>query len=222
MTTHRSKNPPIISFQHCDSLTDILCFDRVPPICPVCGGQLAGVPDALPFPPFRIPPVLVNATSKPFCLVIKPTDGTFLQSYVPGQYLHAGITSSMGTVFNFDERGVHQDTTSWEQSVVIPLLSNHDYEMKLQWDSELEQYSLSEDWEAEMYLDETHNCFDFVVGFLNHVQYNQTVKDCHTPLTREELIKGYIVTMTTRAADFIRIHRTIRQNGYVMQRQQDR
>ncbi|XP_001192106.3 MKRN2 opposite strand protein [Strongylocentrotus purpuratus] len=212
-------NPPIISFQHCDPLNHILCFNKVLQVCPICRLRLDDGTAEFPLPPVRLPSVLVNAVTKPYCLVIKPTHGSFLQSYMPGHFLHAGISNSKGVVYNFDEKGIHQDSSSWEQCVVIPLLGCHDYEMKQEWDAELHQFSMPSGWTPERYQDEVHNCFDFVVGFLNHIEYNQTVRRIPRTITRQELCEDYIVSMTTKAAQLISIHHAIRQDGYVIQRE---
>ncbi|XP_041479195.1 MKRN2 opposite strand protein-like [Lytechinus variegatus] len=211
-------NPPIISFQHCDPINHILCFNQVLQVCPICRIRLDDGRAEFPLPPVRLPSLFMNAVTKPHCLAIKPTYGSFLQTYMPGHFLHAGISNSKGVVYNYDDNGIHQDSSSWEQCVVIPLLSCHDYEMKQEWDTELHQLSMSSGWTQERYHEEINNCFDFVVGFLNHIDYNQTVKHISKPITREELCQDYIVSMTTKAAQYISIHHAIRKDGYIIQR----
>ena len=66
----------VICFQHCQSGSYIACF-VIPSSCPVCGRSVGG--SALKIPPFVLPSPFVNSSSSPYCVVIKPTVGTFLQ-----------------------------------------------------------------------------------------------------------------------------------------------
>jgi len=69
------KENQVICFQHCELGSFVACF-LVPPLCPVCGGQVAGT--ALKVPPFTLPSPFVTSRASPCCIVIRPTIGSFL------------------------------------------------------------------------------------------------------------------------------------------------
>jgi len=69
------KERQVVCFQHCELGSLVTCF-VVPPLCPICGDQVAG--SALKVPPFTLPSPFVHSRSSPYCIVIRPTDGSFL------------------------------------------------------------------------------------------------------------------------------------------------
>lgn len=68
--------PDILCWQHCDKLTNILCFS-VPPVCPLCHYNTTHSPSRIP--PYKLPSPLTNAGESPVSLVVRPTVGTFLR-----------------------------------------------------------------------------------------------------------------------------------------------
>lgn len=71
-----SAEPKIICFQHCDPHTRVFTFS-LPDYCPICTLPLASA--NLPIPPFEIPYPFSKANSCPSSIIIKPTEGDFLQ-----------------------------------------------------------------------------------------------------------------------------------------------
>lgn len=72
----RQSTPDIMCWQHCDKLTNILCFS-VPPVCPLCHYNTTHSPSRIP--PYKLPSPLTNAGESPVSLVVRPTVGTFLR-----------------------------------------------------------------------------------------------------------------------------------------------
>lgn len=68
--------PDILCWQHCDKLTNILCFS-VPPVCPLCHYNTTHSPSRIP--PYKLPSPLTNTGESPVSLVVRPTVGTFLR-----------------------------------------------------------------------------------------------------------------------------------------------
>lgn len=85
--TMSRSTPDILCWQHCDKLTNILCFS-VPPVCPLCHYNTTHSPSRIP--PYKLPSPLTNAGESPVSLVVRPTVGTFLR-YVDNliSYLNA-------------------------------------------------------------------------------------------------------------------------------------
>lgn len=75
-TMSRQSTPDILCWQHCDKLTNILCFS-VPPVCPLCHYNTTHSPSRIP--PYKLPSPLTNAGESPVSLVVRPTVGTFLR-----------------------------------------------------------------------------------------------------------------------------------------------
>lgn len=205
----------ILSFRHsCQTSGNILCF-QLPHYCPICGRSLMEEP--LSTPPVRYPPILRSSNAYPFSIVIKPTNGSFLGDYNHGDNLHTGITDSKGFLCHFNEQGINYDRSIWHQSLVIPLLDKSDLELSSLWDEKLSQIILGPTWRAECYVELGHNCFDFVVAFLNLVQYNHLKRSSSVPITRQALVDGYILATTSRATKYINFIREIRSRGFLLQ-----
>ncbi|XP_006813497.1 MKRN2 opposite strand protein-like [Saccoglossus kowalevskii] len=205
----------VLCFNHC-SPVNIFCFE-MPDNCPLCGTLLDVSP--CQSPPFRIPSPFANGITKPYSVVVKPTEGTFLQHYERNSNLHVGITSSKGAVYNYDEYGLHKvkDKHSWKQSVIIPLLDNrYDDELMELWDECLQNYAVTNEWDPDKYNEETHNCYDFVIGFLNNVQYNELIGKDPPYLTRKQFCTEFIIPHTTKAARYIDLYRKVQQETFLV------
>lgn len=207
--------PTILSLQHsCQPSGTILCF-KLPQECPVCWKSLSSYP--LKAPPVRYPPVLQSSSSHPYSVIIKPTRGTFLGDYKNGDNLHCGVTDSKGFLCHFNEQGIHYDSSSWHQSLVIPLLRESDMLLTENWDHHLIQIIQRADWTSERYVELGHNCFDFVVAFLNSINYNYLKNGSNSLLSRQLLINEFILPTTSKAVKYIHLLKSIQAKGFLLQ-----
>ncbi|XP_071941726.1 MKRN2 opposite strand protein-like [Antedon mediterranea] len=205
----------ILKFNHCKP-QGIFCFN-IPPVCPVCKGNLS----SLRSPPVAIPTPFINGVKRPCSVVVKPTVGSFLRDYKSGSNLHTGVTDSKGCVHNYDEEGIHTDTdsTTWEQSLAIPIVDLVDEVLKDIWDERLCNMISEPNWQIDRYHPDLHNCFDFVINFLNCVQFNNWKVKCNEPITKSQFSTEYIVPATSKAARYISLYRSIERYGPVIQQQ---
>lgn len=188
---------------------NILCF-MVPAICPLCGDDVLTTPSRIP--PYIIPCPLVNAKNHPCSVIIKPTIGTFLQNYTNQSDLHVGVTDSSGCTYDFNENGINIGL-SWQQCVVIQML-NDDYNLKSRWDSVLKQISRSPAWHQTRYDEQRHNCFDFVLTFLQSCDLQRSMPAIQNKHT---FCQEIIIKQTHKAAVYISLYRKIQQNGFLIQ-----
>ncbi|XP_078591690.1 MKRN2 opposite strand protein-like [Branchiostoma floridae x Branchiostoma japonicum] len=199
----------ILCFRHdtCYPTTDILCLD-VPPTCPLCSRPIQTLLD----PPFAIPYPFVDGHSRPFSMVVKPTRGSFLSDYRRSDDLHVGVTNSEKVVFNFDETGVHRDTTGWEECITVRLLQDKDFELRECWDKRLNDYGLC--WRPESYDEKDNNCFDFVLGFLRYVGYDYV--NTEVLRSRQEFCKTMVLPQGVQAGRYIDLYRRLEREGFVV------
>lgn len=100
--------------------------------------------------------------------------------------LHIGLTSSNGTIYEFDVKGlvktpfnnrtVALKDESWDQCLVIAQVPESWYD---RWDEVLEQISTDQSWSEETYEKDSHNCYSFVLGFLQALEYGEFSALCH-------------------------------------------
>ncbi|KAL5013283.1 hypothetical protein ScPMuIL_007553 [Solemya velum] len=198
-------------FQHCDKNYNILCF-QLPFICPLCRRNVSCSESRIP--PYSIPSPFGDAMSSPYSVLIKPTYGSFIRDYENSSNLHIGITDSKGVAYDYDEEGIHVNSLSWNQCVVIPLSKALIAGVQDGWDNNLYQFSRNHRWSTDWYRDSSHNCFTFVLQFLHHMDINRLMP---CVASRSEFCKEQIVPHTTRAAQFIGLYRQIEKEGFVIQ-----
>jgi len=143
---------------------------------------------------------------KPRSLVIKPSFCTFA-NYSSSALLHCGISNSQGSVYNFDSRGVCMDKP-WDEVLHIPLIVESHSDEK--WDLLLQaHYEREKQLEMKKkYHQLDNNCYDFVVRFLNEIQYEG--KNNHT---KEDLVVTLISGKVDSWDSFHQIYKKISENG---------
>ncbi|KAK9694669.1 protein of unknown function (DUF4796) [Popillia japonica] len=125
-------DPGIVCFQHCGP--KVFCFS-LPDNCPVCNADLSEANFSLL--PFRVPYPFVRASQHPCAVVIKPTAGDFLNDYYNSMDLHIGLTTSSGTIVEFDKHGLRRHRSShWGQCLLLGQASSPWVE---HWDNTLMQ-----------------------------------------------------------------------------------
>ncbi|KAM7447363.1 protein of unknown function (DUF4796) [Porites harrisoni] len=191
--------------QHCTNKMNIF-FTNFPDTCPICSKSLNSC--SLIIPPFRVPCPFVSQRNVSRVILVKPTRGSFMRDYKSGDDLHIGVATSNGAVYNFDELGLHADTTDWEQCIVASM-SDIYFSRSDIWDSKLQQMLLSGVWTSKEYDEIKNNCYDFALSFLNEL----LLMDIKPKLQKANFCKDFIVPWTTKAAHYIDLYRRIQQRG---------
>ncbi|XP_062587804.1 MKRN2 opposite strand protein-like [Saccostrea cucullata] len=208
----RQYTQDVLCWQHCDKLTNILCF-AVPSVCPLCHYNTAHSPSRIP--PYKLPSPLNRAGDFPVSLVVKPTLGTFIRDYDNSVNLHIGVTDTNGTVYDYDEGGVHVGMSGWEECLVIPLsnrgLNPHIYQV---WDATLQHQAQSNIWTKSKYIEDSHNCFDFVIYFLKQVGFSRENLSAES---RSSLTHDIILPQMSKVTQFITLYRNVERNSFVCQ-----
>ncbi|KAH8391091.1 hypothetical protein KR215_006558, partial [Drosophila sulfurigaster] len=227
-TTTITSDPGILCFHHCN--VKVFCF-TLPHTCPHCNAQLDADANAAPdnttgdatitrLLPFRLPYPFVRATQHPCAIVLRPSTGDFLNDYSNATDLHIAVTTSAGDIVEFDRYGLRRhrrddNPRDWRQSLLVGDLPEpwHDY-----WDEILEQIcGQSSRWSIECYEETSHNCYAFVLAFLQalgHAQLSDAAR------TKTSFCEKYIVPRTTTAGKYISLYRRLRHAGIHVHRQQ--
>ncbi|KFM77511.1 hypothetical protein X975_18852, partial [Stegodyphus mimosarum] len=180
-----SDDPGILCFQHCQKNKKVFSF-VLPGVCNFCKEDLAN--SELRVPPFRIPYPFCNAKRMPNTIVIKPSNGDFLNNYVNSSSLHIGVTDSLGNVFEYDSHGLNKSNgENWEQCLCIEILQRD--HLRSYWDKVLNEVFQQECWTPDRYNAEDHNCYSFVLTFLKSLQIHE--------------LYPYIVDKTTFCQHFV-------------------
>ncbi|XP_053676948.1 MKRN2 opposite strand protein isoform X2 [Anopheles nili] len=180
--------------------------------CPLCNKALGvGWDDT----PLNLPSPFIRAVQNPCSIVLRPSGGDFLSSFQNNDDLHIGITSSKGAIVEYDIYGILKtppkadpSTDKWNQCLLIAQVSEPWFDW---WDEVLEQISTDEKWRKETYDENSHNCYSFVLSFLNAVGYSELSTHCHDRFSFSE---KFIVVKTQNAAKYISIYRKLQIYRY--------
>ncbi|XP_045199596.2 MKRN2 opposite strand protein-like [Mercenaria mercenaria] len=197
-------------FQHCDRKQNILCF-IVPIICPLCGQDLTQ--SRLRIPPYIIESPFTEADITQCSLVIKPTIGHFLYDFSNNSNLHIGLTDSSGNVYEFDERGVTVGDKTWTHCLSIKILDEHE-QLENKWDHSLEQFANEKLWKKECYDENSQNCFDFVLHFLQCFELDRQYSCL---VDKSVFCEKMILPATRRAGKYITLYKQIEESQVVIQ-----
>ncbi|BFF95574.1 MKRN2 opposite strand protein [Drosophila madeirensis] len=240
-TTTITSDPGILCFHHCNA--KVFCF-TLPHTCPHCNAPLDAdadadvnedAPSALDkgatagpqstataarLLPFRLPYPFVRATQHPCAIVLRPSTGDFLNDYSNATDLHIAVTTSGGDIVEFDRDGLRRhrrddNPREWWQSLLVGDVPEpwHDY-----WDEMLQQIcAQSMRWSMASYEETSHNCYAFVLAFLQALGHGQLSEAAHS---KTAFCEKYIVPRTTTAGKYISLYRRLRRNGVHVQRQQ--
>lgn len=207
-------DPGIICFQHCRS--KIFAIDVLPK-CPECDADLSDNDNAFHMIPFRLPYPFVIPHQHPCSIVLRPTNGDFLNDYFNAMNLHIAITTSTGTIVEFDQDGwmetrkdCSRQAQLWGQSLVVDSvpIAWHEH-----WDTVLHNMrsTAEQKWTAQLYDEDRYNCYTFVLEFLQRVQYGSLSTAAQN---RSTFCEQYIIPRTTAAGKYISLYRKIRDYGF--------
>ncbi|XP_054708549.1 MKRN2 opposite strand protein-like isoform X3 [Uloborus diversus] len=98
----------------------------------------------------QIPYPFRCACREPNAIVIKPTEGDFLNNYANSSNLHIGITDSKGNVYEYDYSGISQNNgDSWSQCFPIKIFNSKSSCLPSEWDKTLDNMQMQKCWSAE-------------------------------------------------------------------------
>ncbi|XP_055332990.1 MKRN2 opposite strand protein-like [Paramacrobiotus metropolitanus] len=164
------QDPCLTVFKHCSKDTVVICMGS-PASCPLCDGELKDWMFSFRqiFAPWK------TSESCPCTIVIRPTNGRFLQDYTGVEDLHIGIADSDGQVLHYDDNGIKRDTF-WPEC--LPVWSQPDADLltygsgsipdtqRCRWNNTLTLHTLSWRIDNHAYNEQVRNCFDFALGFV--------------------------------------------------------
>uniref|UniRef100_A0A182JZL6 MKRN2 opposite strand protein n=1 Tax=Anopheles christyi TaxID=43041 RepID=A0A182JZL6_9DIPT len=150
-------------------------------------------------------------------------DETPFTSFQNQTYLHIALTSSSGTIVEFGVNGLEKtppvrtmasQNGSWDQCLIIAQVPESWYD---RWDEVLEKISSNQLWSEDMYQEDAHNCYTFVLSFLKALKYGEFAEFCHDKLSFSE---KFVAPKTQNAAKYITIHRKLRGCNYFSEEQE--
>ena len=190
----------------CDTSILVFCFS-LPESCKRCGRHLTL--ESLEVYT-QCPKPFVNASETSCCLILKPTNGDFIDSYFDGCDLHIAVVDSKGFLYEFNPSGLFkvntkdpEENVDWNYVLPISISSNEQYND--QWDQCVEFASKMVCWTSSSYNEDSWNCFTFVLKFLELTGNHYVSKEVFT--------QRYILPKLERAKLYIDWYRKVIANG---------
>lgn len=189
-------NPYIIYFHHCGRIIFGL---NCPNKCPLCLLNLESEEFiSLPYP-------FNKAEHFPGAVLMKPTEGDFLNTYLENADLHIAVTTSKGDIVEYDSLGLRiASSNTWAQCLMLYQVEEiwHDH-----WDSQLaECFSKTDCWSAEKYNELSFNCYTFVLSFLRLLG----LPDLTTLLQNKNIFCDKLILPKTKSAlKYISVYRRL-------------
>ncbi|GAB1861384.1 MKRN2 opposite strand protein [Camponotus japonicus] len=196
-------NPGIVCFRHCPR-KNVFCR-RVPATCPVCSSRIQDfIVD-----PFRVPYPFANAAHNPTSIAIRASRSSFLDDYdVTSDDLHVGIVDFDKGVVEFDKDGlIANDVDRWTGCVVFQVVP---VAWIARWDETLSSMSRDDRWKSVNYDEINMNCFDFVLEFLNNLEYANLKFT-----SKEDLCERLILSKIQNAIKYISLYRAFKHQKYL-------
>jgi hypothetical protein len=82
------------------------------------------------------------------------------------------------------------------------------------WDTVLQNYASDGSWTGNSYSDETRNCYDFVLGFLQLMTLDQIEPSI---TNKSDFCRKFVVPHTARIAKYISLYRRLLKEATVVQ-----
>ncbi|CRK94982.1 CLUMA_CG008470, isoform A [Clunio marinus] len=203
-------DPGILCIQHCNAR--IFSF-TLPEKCPLCHNKILNERNNFGLMPFRLPYPFVRATQAQAAVILRPTNGDFLNDYNNNTDLHIAVTTSQGVIVEFDRHGLrqhesHDENSSWEQSLVVTNVSEAWWDY---WDEILSKICKLTKWSAASYKKDSHNCYSFVLTFLQSINHGELSR---VACNRTLFCERFICPRTVVAGKYISLYRKIRDQGH--------
>ncbi|XP_055838436.1 MKRN2 opposite strand protein [Episyrphus balteatus] len=211
-TTTVTSDPGILCFHHCT--VKVFCFN-LPNVCPNCNCEMDRTMPK--FMPFRLPYPFIRASQYPCGIVLRPTTGDFLNDYNNSMDLHIGVTTSHGSIVEFDRNGLQRrsDNNAWWQCLLVGDVPDPWHDL---WDDVLMQICKQPHWTIDHYNEETYNCYTFVLKFLEALGYAGLSEAAQS---KTVFCEKYIVPRTTTAGKYISLYRKLMESGLYMHNVKD-
>lgn len=212
-------DPGILCFHHCQN--KIFCT-IIPERCPSCSVPLNRHDFNLL--PFRVPYPFIKASQYPRAVLMKPTNGDFLNDYYNSKDLHIGVTTSKGNVIEFGPDGLQglqfldktlpksSYNSNWDQCLLVEQLQEH---WSIYWDDVLLKVGRQSKWVASNYDEVKNNCLTFVLAFLRSLHYGTLSKTAQDP---KLFCEQYIVQRTASAGKYISLYRQLKRHDHLVQK----
>lgn len=122
--------------------------------------------------------------------------------------LHIGVTTSTGTIVEFDKNGLRKHRGGWGQCLLLDQVPTPWTE---HWDDTLYQVCKQKCWSPRNYDEEAHNCYTFVLTFLKSLNYGSLSK---AAANKNMFCEKFIVPRTTSAGKYISLYRKLKDVGF--------
>lgn len=123
--------------------------------------------------------------------------------------LHIGVTTSTGTIVEFDKNGLRRHRNEqWNQCLLLEQAPSPWIE---HWDNVLLQVCKQKCWFSRNYNEENYNCYTFVLNFLRTLNYGNL---SNAALNKTMFCEKFIVPRTTSAGKYISLYRKLNDKGY--------
>lgn len=124
--------------------------------------------------------------------------------------LHIGITNSNGNVFEFDKCGlVINDNIKWKNCAAIEMIPDS---WQMFWDEILTEMCNDSKWKPSNYNDATFNCFNFVISFLQKLNYKNTQF-----MNKEEMCEAFVLPRIQTILKYASIYKNLKDRDVYVQ-----
>ncbi|KAL5291552.1 MKRN2OS family protein [Megaselia abdita] len=208
--TEEKINKDIQCISHCSS--NIFSFQPIF-TCPLCHKQIGDSSSI----PFRLPSPFAKASQHPCSIVLRPTQGTFLDDFGNSSDLHIAVTTSDGDLVEFNIQGLKELSSSesnkeWSSCLVIESVPQNWHSL---WDEKLSSMCNDYFWKSAQYHEQHLNCYSFVLSFLESLCYGDLSKNSRDKNVFSQI---YVIPKTVNAAKYISTYRQVVKNGVFINR----
>lgn len=153
----------------------------------------------------------MKASQNPCSIVLRPTQGTFLDDFGNSSDLHIAVTNSNAEIVEFNIPGLKilsqtETNTEWSQCLVIERVAPSWFSL---WDEKLLSM-IDGFWKTAKYHEQNLNCYSFVLSFLKSLNYGEL--SIHSQ-DKKLFSETYVIPKTTKAAKYISTYRNIVKNN---------
>lgn len=167
--------------------------------------------------PFRLPSPFAKASQHPCSVVLRPTEGTFLDDFENSSDLHIAVTRANGDLVEFNVPGLQELSSSesnkeWSNCLVIETVPPNWHSL---WDEKLFDMCHDPFWKTAQYHERNLNCYSFVLKFLESLGFGELSKYSRDKNVFSQI---YVIPKTVNVAKYISIYRQIVKNGVFINR----
>ncbi|KAF5297769.1 hypothetical protein FQR65_LT09943 [Abscondita terminalis] len=132
-----------------------------------------------------------------------------ISDYYNSMDLHIGVTTSTGTIVEFDRHGLLRHMNDqWNQCLLVDQAA---MPWREHWDKTLLQVCKQKCWLSKNYNEERNNCYSFVLTFLQTLNYGNLSAAASS---KTFFCETYIVPRTTSAGKYISLYRKLKDGRF--------